>query len=82
MLGHFNRVLLFATPWTVARKASLSMGFPGEEYWSGSPFLPPEDLSDPGIKTASPALAGEFFTTVPPGKCDHLAIAGKSEKKT
>ena len=27
-----------------------------------------EDLSDPGIEAASPALAGGFFTTEPPGK--------------
>ena len=26
------------------------------------------DLPDPGIKTVSPALAGRFFTTEPPGK--------------
>jgi len=32
------------------------MGFPRQEYWSGLPFPPPEDLPDPGIKLASPAL--------------------------
>ena len=40
-----------------------------EEYWSGLPFPPPSDLPDPGIKPIaleSPALAGGFFTTVPP----------------
>ena len=31
-------------------------------------FPPPGDLPDPGIKPASPALAGGFFTTEPPGK--------------
>ena len=31
----FSRVRLFATPWTVARWAPLSMGFPRQEYWSG-----------------------------------------------
>ena len=36
------------------------MGFSGQEYWSGLPF-PPEDLPDPGIKSASPALTGVFF---------------------
>ena len=56
-----------ATPWTVAWPAPLSMRFPRQEYWSGLPFLPPGDLPDPGIKPASPALAGGFFTTVPPG---------------
>ena len=68
MLSHMR---LFATPWTVARQAPLSMGFPRQEYWSGLPFLPPEDLMDTGIKSMSPAasaLAGRFFTTEPPGK--------------
>ena len=30
------------------------------------PFPPPEDLPDPGIEPASPALAGKFFTTTDP----------------
>jgi len=58
----------FATPWTVAHQAPLSMVFPRQEYWSGLPCPPPGDLRDPGIKPASPALAGRFFTTEPPGK--------------
>jgi len=44
------------------------MGFPRQEYWSGLPFPSPGDHLDPGVKTASPALAGRFFTTEPPGK--------------
>ena len=47
------------------------MGFPRQEYWSGLTFPPPGDLLDPGIKSTSlmsPALAGGFFTTQPPGK--------------
>ena len=36
------------TPWTAARRAPLSMGFPRLEYWSWVPFPPPEDLLDPG----------------------------------
>ena len=47
---------------TVARQPPLSIGFSRQEYWSGMPFLPPGDLSDPGIKPESPALAGRFFT--------------------
>ena len=57
-----------ATPWTVAYQAPLSMGFSREEYWSGLPFPSPVDLPDPGIEPKTPALAGRFFTTVPPGK--------------
>ena len=55
-------------PWTVAWQAPLSMGFPKTEYWCGLPFPSPGDLPDPGIKPASPALAGQFFTVEPPGK--------------
>ena len=46
----------------------LSMEFPKQEYWSGLPFPSPGDLPDPGIEPVSPALAGGFFTTEPPGK--------------
>ena len=44
------------------------MRFFRQEYWSGLPFPPLGDLPDPGTKLASPALAGRFFTTEPPGK--------------
>ena len=44
------------------------MGFPRQEYWSGVPFPPLNDLPYPGIKLASRALAGGFFTTESPGK--------------
>ena len=39
-----------------------------QEYWGVLVFLPPGDLPDPGIEPISPALAGEFSTTEPPGK--------------
>ena len=54
-------VRLFATLWTVAYQALLSMGFSRQEYWSGVPFPSPGDLPNPGIKPGSPALAGRFF---------------------
>ena len=63
-----SRIQLFAAPWTVAHQAPLSMSFSRQEYCSGLPFPPPRDLPDPGIEPASPALAGGFFTTEPPGK--------------
>ena len=44
------------------------MGFLREEYWNGLPFPTLGDLPNPGIKPMSPALAGGFFTTEPPGK--------------
>ena len=58
----------FATPWTIACQAPLSMGFSRQEYWRGLPFPSPGDLPDPGIEPESPVLAGGFFTAVPHGK--------------
>ena len=66
-----SRIQLFASPWAVACQALLSMGFSRQEYWSGLPFPPPGDLPNPGMETespVSPALAGGFFMTKPPGK--------------
>ena len=63
-----SRVQLFVPPWTIACQAPLSMEFRRQEYWSGLPFLSPEDLPNPGIKPTSPALAGGFFSAEPPGK--------------
>ena len=63
-----SRVRLFATPWTVAHQAPLSMGFSRQEYWSGLLCSPPGDLPDPGMKPASPALAGGLLTTEPLGR--------------
>ena len=59
-----SRVQFLQPPWTTAHQAPLSMGFPSPEYWNELPFPSP----DPGIKPASPALAGRFFTTQPLGK--------------
>ena len=44
----------FVTPQTVARQASLSIGFPRQEFWSGLPFLSPGDLPNPEIEPMSP----------------------------
>ena len=38
-------VRVFATPWTIACQASLSMGFFRQKYWSGLPFPTPGDFS-------------------------------------
>ena len=66
-----SHIRLFATLWTVARHAPLSMGFSRQKYWSRLPFPPPGDLPGPGMEPASPrppALAGRFFTTEPSEK--------------
>ena len=51
------------------------MGFFRQEYWIGLPFPTAGDLPNPGTEPASrasPALAGGFFTTGPPGKPRYL----------
>ena len=63
-----SHVRLFATPWTVAHQAPLSMGFSRQEYWSGLPFPSPGDLPNPGIKPRCPSLQADALTSEPPGK--------------
>ena len=68
---HARHFQLFATPWTIAHQAPLSVGFSRQEHWSGLPFPPPGDSPNRGIEPiypASPALAGGFFTSEPLGK--------------
>ena len=54
-------VQLLVSPFTVAHQASLSTGFPRQEYSSGLPFPSPGDLPGPGLKPMSPTLANGFF---------------------
>ena len=49
-LSVLTRVRLFATQWTVACQAPLSMRFCRQEYWSGLPFLLQGNLPDPGTE--------------------------------
>ena len=66
MLSHFSHVQFFATLWTVACQAPLSMGFSRQEQWSGFPSPTLGDLPYPEIKPAtllSPALWGRFFSS-------------------
>ena len=67
-------VRLFATPWTVACQAPLSMGFSRQEYWSGLPFPFPGGLPNPGIEPGSPALQADALSSEPPGKVDKTDI--------
>ena len=61
-------VRIFVTCWTVAHQAPLSMGFFGQEYWSGLPFPSPRDLPNPGIESESPALQADSSSSEPSGK--------------
>ena len=74
VLSHFSRVWLFASLWTVAHQAPLSMVFARQTYWSGLPCLPPGHLPDPGIEPASltsPALTGRSYTTSTTWEAQH-----------
>ena len=79
-----SRVQLFATPWTVAQQAPLSMGFPRQEYWSGLPFPPPGDLPHPETKPTShmsPALASGFFLTSTSCEVPYAGEAPETDKR-
>ena len=62
VLSCFSLVYPFATPWTVAHQAPLSIGFSRQEYWNGLPCPPPGDLPNLGIEPVSPT--GRFCTTI------------------
>ena len=68
VLSHFSHVQLFATPWTVARQAPLSMGFSRQEYWSELSFPSLGDLPNPGIEPGSLPLQADSLPSKPPGK--------------
>ena len=59
---------LFATPWTLAHQAPLSMEFSRRQYWSGLPFPSPGDLPNLGIKPRCPALQTDALPSEPLGK--------------
>ena len=65
-----SRVQLFATLWTIARQASLSIEFSRQEYWSGLPFPSPGDLPNPEIEPRSPILQADALTSEPLGLPD------------
>ena len=66
-----SRVQHFCDP----HQAPLPVEFSRQQCWSGLPFPTPGDLPDPGMEPkspVSPALAGGFFTTEPPGKHSYI----------
>ena len=62
---------ILATPWTVARQAPLSMGFSGQEYWSGLPFPSPGNVPDPEIKPRSRVLQADSLPLSHQGSPNH-----------
>ena len=72
LFGHSLLSSSFASPRAVVRQAPPSMDFSRQEYWSGLSCPPAGDPPNPGIKPASPALAGGRYTTEPPAKPSKL----------
>ena len=68
-------VQLFATPWTVAYQAPLSMRFSKQEY----SFSFPGDLPDPAIEPGSPTLRADTLPSEPPGKPGKTSLKGSRE---
>ena len=74
MLSHFSHVWFFATLWTVACLALLSMAFSRQGYWSGLPCPPSVGFLNLGpepTSVMSPALADGFFTSSAPWEGGH-----------
>ena len=72
---------LFVTPRTGVHQAPLSMDFSKQGYWNGLPFPTSGDLPSPEMEPtslASAALAGEFFTIVPPQKLQKSLLGSAS----
>ena len=68
----FSWVWLFATPWTIAHQAPLSMRFSRQEHWKGLPLLPQEGSSQPRDQTQVSCIAGRFFTIWATRKAQHM----------
>ena len=71
-------VWLFATPWTGAHQALLSVEFSMQKYWSQETCPLLANLSDPGFKPGSPALPAGFLPSEPPGKPNTSVGKGKA----
>ena len=65
-------------PHGVALQTPLSMGFSGQEFWSGLPFPFPGDLPNPGIEPKSPTLQADSLPSEPRGKPGYYHSAARS----
>ena len=74
VLNRFSCIWLFATLWTLAHQAPLSMGFSRQEYWNGLPWPPPGELPNPGIKPASPGTLALQVDSLPLSHLGSLSL--------
>ena len=73
-----SHVQLFATPWTLACRDPLSIGFSRQEYWRGLPFPSPGYLPNPGIDPRSPTLQASSLPAEPQGKPKNTGVGSLS----
>ena len=66
LVSLLRHVRLFATLWTSAHQAAVSMGFSRQEHWNGLPFPTPGDLPNPRIEPESPTLQADSLPSEPP----------------
>ena len=76
-----SHVQLFATPWTIAHQASLSLGFSRQEYWSGLPNSPLGDLPHPGIKSLSPVALALQVDSLPMSHWGSPQVQNQGQKQ-
>ena len=76
-----SQVQPFATLWTVAHQAPLSMEFSRQDYWGGLSFPSPGDLPNPAIKLRSLELQADSLLSKPSWKSKILIVESKSLKK-
>ena len=62
LLSRFSHVQLCVTPWTAAYQFPPSIGFSGQEYWSGVPLPSPGHLPHPRIEPESPTLQADSLS--------------------
>ena len=75
-----SHVQLFATPWTVACQAPLSMEFSRQEYWSGLPCPSPGIFPTQGLNLHLLLWQAGSLPAAPPGKLLILGIKKKKKK--
>ena len=82
-LSHFSHVPLFATPWTIALQAPLSMGFSMQQYWMGCHALLQGIFPTKGGTRVSCLLHWQVgsLPRVPPRKPNILTLGTKYHLK-
>ena len=76
-----GRVRLFATSWSVAYKALMSLGFSRQEYWGGLAFPSPGYLPNPGIEPESLALKADSLPSESPGSLLLILVILSNSKR-